>query len=242
VYPTNFSTDAQSQTSAAAFATSGFAAHASSTTSPFGTLGAPSISTTAPSPFAPAATFGTKTSGSSEGGETKSTQPAVNGGFGAFAKASSLGFGANELSPFSTTGAAKSGVFGGSVFGSGFGGGFSGAGKLTNFAAPTGDAKLGSANGAVRPIEPINHAVDEDEDSDDEGEGLGEDEQGGADEVDARFQHQDGKPFFPVSDPIAHPLQLKLVKSMKLLFSLRGLVSTRSRTGRGRREEREASS
>lgn len=234
--------DTQSQTSAAAFATSGFAAHASSTTSPFGTLGTSTIAAKTPSPFAPVATFGTQKVGSSEDGETKSTQPAVMGGFGAFAQTSSSGSGTDKISPFGTTGTAKSGVFGGSIFGGGFGGGFSGAGKLTNFAAPTGDAKLGSANGAVRPIESSNHEGDEDEDSDDEGEGLGEDDQAGADEIDARFQHQAGRPSFPFHNPIAHPLQLKLVRLMKLLFLIHELASTHLRIGRGRREEREASS
>jgi hypothetical protein len=194
VSPTKPASDTQSQKSAALFASSAFAAHASSTTSPFGTLGALSDSATTPSLFAPAATVGGKTTGSSKDGGTQSTQLAVNGGFGAFAKTSSSGFGANKLSSFGTTGGTKPGLFGGSVFGSGFGGGASGAGQLVNFAAPSKDARLDSANGTIRPIDSSAHEGDEDVDSDDEGEGLGKDDQGGADEVDARFQHQDGRP------------------------------------------------
>ncbi len=200
--PTKPSSDTQSQTSAAAFASSGFAAAACSSTSPFGTLGASSTSATTPSLFAPPATFEIRKIESSEDTDTKSAQAAVNGGFGAFAKTSSSGFGAIESSPFGAAGAAKSVPFGGSGFGSGFRGGFGGGGKLTNFAAPTGDAKLGTANGAVKPIGSPNHEGDEDEDSDEEGEGLGEDDQDGANGIDARFQHKDGRLSFNLNDPL----------------------------------------
>lgn len=190
------SNDTKHQKSELSFASSGFAAHSNSAASPFGALGASSTSVNTSSPFSRPAPVGPTNSESiNDVGYTKSDS-SPNGGFSTFAKGSSAGFGATEPSPFATSGAPKSGVFGGSVFGGGFGGGFGGSGKLTNFAAPVGNTKLGTANGTIKPIgSPARDGDEENENSDEdgEGEGLGENENDGGDEVDDRFQYQNGK-------------------------------------------------
>lgn len=185
-------TDQESRISADAFASSGFATLAGSSTSPFGTLGGTSTAATA-SPFASAGVFN---SGKAETDrkETQKTETAAKGGFGALVNNSSTGFGTIDRSPFATPGSSKTDVFGGSVFGSAFGGPFGGGNRLTSFAAPTGNAKLGASNGAIKPIGSPKHDGDEDENSESDGEVLAEnkkDEE--ADEADGRFQHQDGR-------------------------------------------------
>ena len=181
--------DQQSQTSASAFASSGFAALAKSTTSPFGAMAATSAAASTPSPFATTSPFSPKKDDSDA---SKKTESASNGGFSAFAKPQSPGFGTSEPTPFGTTGAAKTSVFGGSIFGGGFGGTFGSGGKLANFAAPTGDAKLG--NGAIKPIGSPTREGDDEENSESDTEGFGEYSRGDVnDEGDERFQHQDGK-------------------------------------------------
>ena len=185
--------DQRSQTSASAFASSGFAALSNSATSPFGAIGATSAAASTPSPFVTTSTFSPKKDDSDA---SKMTEPAPNGGFGAFAKAQTPGFGTREPSPFGTTGAAKTSVFGGSIFGGGFGGAFGGGSKLANFAAPTGDTKLG--NGAVKPIGSPTREGDDEENSESDAEGFGENGRGDInDEGDERFQHQDGKLLSP---------------------------------------------
>ena len=181
--------DQQSQTSASAFASSGFAALSRSTTSPFGAIGAASAASSTPSPFATTSAFSPK---KDDPDTTKKTEPVPNGGFSAFAKSQTSGFGTSEPSPFGTTGTAKTSVFGGSIFGAGFGGAFGGGSKLANFAAPTGDTKLG--NGAIKPIGSPGREGDDEENSESEAEGFGENGRGDVnDESDERFQHQDGK-------------------------------------------------
>ena len=181
--------DQQSQTSASAFASSGFAALSKSTSSPFGAIGATSAAASTPSPFATTSPFSPK---KDESDASKKTEPAPNGGFSAFAKSQTSGFGTSEPTPFGTTGAAKTSVFGGSIFGGGFGGTFGGGSKLANFAAPTGDAKLG--NGTIKPIGSPTRDGDDEENSESDAEGFGENSRGDVnDEGDERFQHQDGK-------------------------------------------------
>ena len=197
--PMKMSFDAKPEQPSMSFASSGFAAHSNSTASPFGTLGASSTSANTPSPFARSNPSGVGKNDASHASEPKNTDSSVNGGFGTYISASSAGFRAAEPSPFAMSGAPKSNVFGGSVFGGGFGGGFGGSGKLSNFAAPVGDTKLGAANGAIKPIgSPIREGDDKDDDSDEgEGEGLVGNDDDGADEVDDRFQYQNGKPLCP---------------------------------------------
>lgn len=193
--PMQQSTNTQSKTYPTAFASSGSAALSGSSNSLFGTLGASSTSATPPSPINSSKLESTNVSHFSEGKGARKTETAASGAFGSLAKPSSIGFSASEPSPFAISGAGKSSVFGGSVFGGGFGSGFSGGGKLTNFAAPVGDTYLGSINGAIKPIgSPTLEGNNDKENSDDEGEGPGENGNDGSEEVDELFHRQDGKP------------------------------------------------
>ena len=189
---TSTKSDQLPPTSASAFASSGFAQLSNSATSPFGALGVTSAAFSTPTSFATASPFSPKKDDSNPSRMTGSTS---NGGFSAFAKPQTSGFGAKEPSPFGSTGVVKTGVFGGSIFGGGFGGGFAGGGKLTNFAAPTGDTKL--RNGAIKSIGSPTHDGDDEDSSESDGEGFGENGRGDLnDEADERFQHQDGKLSF----------------------------------------------
>ena len=184
--------DQQSQTSADAFASSGFAALAGASTSPFGTLGGSSTAASA-SPFASAGVFN---SGKTETNKHEARKPeaAPNGVFSTFVNSSSNGFGKMDQSPFVPSASSNSSVFGRSVFGSAFGGPLGGGNRLTSFAAPTGDAKLGVSNGASKPIGSPKRDEDENENSESEGEGAAEgrkDEE--TEDADGRFQHQNGK-------------------------------------------------
>jgi len=179
----------QSEASSAAFAASGFAALSGSSASPFGTL-----STSTTSPFVPSPVLGPPKT-DKQGATADISASSSNNGFGSFAKTSSSAFGSTGPSPFATSAPAKTGVFGGSVFGGTFGGGFATGSKLTSFAAPTGDAKLGVGNGVVKPIGSPQHVGEGNEENSD-GEEEDTEENGkedGDDEVDERFQHQGGK-------------------------------------------------
>ena len=180
----------QTQTSAAAFASSGFAALSGSTTSPFGTLGANTISTGA-SPFASVAASGVKGPGGSEMAD-KDPKVAANGTFGSAAASATSGFGAIGASSFGTAGTSNLRAFGGSALGSGFGGGFGGAPKLTSFATPTGDAKWGSGAIEVKPFGASNQDLEDEEasGSEDEAEETKAEEN---EEADGRFQQQGSK-------------------------------------------------
>lgn len=181
---TTKATDQEFQASSDAFASSGFATLAGSSTSPFGTLGG-SLTAASASPFASAGTFNLAK-------KAQKTETSANGGFGAFVKSSSTGVGTTDQSPFGTSVSSETGVFGGSVFGSAFGGPFSRENRLTSFAAPTGNAKLGTVNGAIKPIGSPTRDGDEDENSDSDGEVLAENKKDEEpEEADGRFQHQD---------------------------------------------------
>lgn len=79
------------------------------------------------------------------------------------------------------------------MFGGGFGSGFGGGNKLTSFAAPTGDTKLGSGDGAINPLAAPKAGQEVQSDSEgDTAEEIGTGD--GSNEVDDRFQHQDGNP------------------------------------------------
>lgn len=184
--------DQQSQTSADAFATSGFAALAGASTSPFGILGGSSTAAGA-SPFV---SPGVLNSGKTETykHEAGKAEANFNGGFSTFVNSPSSGLGKVDQSPFGSSGPSKSGVFGRSVFGSAFGGPLAGGNRLTSFAAPTGDTKLGVSNGTSKPIGSPKRDEDENENSESEGERAAEskrDEE--AEDADGRFQHQNGK-------------------------------------------------
>lgn len=174
--------DVNSRAPSSAFAASGFAALASSSTSPFGVLGASSVHT-APRPFGLSKPLPAE------------QQEAQHPRFGHFAIAPLSGVDSAEASPFAAATSIAGQAFGNtSGFGGGFGTGLSGRSKLTSFAATTGDTKLVSANGGVKPIGPPVHDSDEKYRSDSETDGTDErckDDQ--TSETDDRFQQQDGK-------------------------------------------------
>lgn len=131
--------------------------------------------------------------------EASKIETAAHGGFDAFVNSSSTGIGAMIQSPFGTSGSSKTGVFGGSVFGSAFGGPFGGGNRLTSFAAPSGNARLGATNGTIKPIGSPKHDGDEDGNSESDVEVSAEnkkDEE--TEEADGRFQHQDGMHIPPL--------------------------------------------
>ncbi|MCJ1415895.1 hypothetical protein MMC32_002230 [Xylographa parallela] len=155
----------ETQTSSSAFASSGYAALSGSSTSAFGTLGAASISTSSPlldsrSPVASSTT--TETSTLSGFGSS------VPGGFGSAGKSS-----------FASAGASGFGTLGTSTFGSAFGRGFGGGNKLSSFAAPVGDTKIGGAKPKI-------FGASEDSDEEDGTSEGGEDHAGeGVEETEA---------------------------------------------------------
>ena len=182
-------TEQESQTSADTFASSGFAALEGSSTSPFGTL-AGSSATAASSPFASVGVFN---SGKIETDKrvAQKSESMSNSGFGTFINSSSTGFGTMDQSPF---GLSQTIGFGNSVFGSAFGGPLSGGNRLTSFAAPTGNTKLGISNGIIKPIGSPKRDEDEIENSESEVEGIAENKKDDeTEEADGRFQYQDGR-------------------------------------------------
>ena len=230
-------TDRESQTSSDAFASSGFAALAGSATSPFGTLGGPSIAANA-SPFASAGFDSGKTE--IETHEALKIGAASSSGFSTFVDSSSTGFSSPDQSPFGPSGSKKTSVFGGSVFGSTFGGPFGGGSRLTSFAAPTGDARLGVSNGAIKPIGSPKRDEDEDEHSDSEAEGAAESKKDeDIEEPDGRFQHQDGKRDCYDEGSKADREQWRLGRAAKIQSSLRERVCTHLGITLGKRVARE---
>ncbi len=184
------STSQQTQTSADAFASSGFAALSGSSTSPFGTLGVKST-TTGASPFASVAASDVKgPRGSDLSNQDK--KEAVNGIFGSTAKSTSSGFSTLGSSGFGTAGTSNVRTFGGSSLGSGFGSGFGGAPKLTSFAAAAGDAKWGSGSSEIKPFGAPDQDVEDEEAGGSEigAESIIPEENN---EADGRFQQQGGK-------------------------------------------------
>ena len=186
IFGNNTSKD-QPQTSASAFASSGFAALSESTTSPFGTLN-PSSTTSNVSPFGAARPAQTPLSAFG-GTPANKTEATSSGGFGgATTTATTSGFGSIGAS---ISGSSGFGTLGGSTFGSGFGSGFGGGAKLTSFAAPGGDAKLGGG-ASVRAFG-TRGEDEEDEDNEDNGEdGEDDSKANGVQETDARFHQQEG--------------------------------------------------
>jgi len=159
------------QTSASAFATSGFASLASSSTSPFGSLGA-----TKPSVFGGSAAS-TSTSGfgalASAGSTTSTTTTPAMSGFGALGGKPTTGFGFR-----SGASSGFAGLGSGSAFGSKLGNGFAGGAgpKLSSFAAPGKDTVVLGSKPAKAFGAPES---DEDEGSEDEGSdgGAAEDDE-----------------------------------------------------------------
>ncbi|PQE31192.1 DEAD DEAH box helicase protein [Rutstroemia sp. NJR-2017a WRK4] len=152
------------------FASSGFGALASASTSPFGSLGA-----TKPSVFAKS----TESSGSgfaalagSKSPNTATAGPAISKLGGTSTSGFGSAFGSGSTSGFGALGS-------GSVFGSALGNGFSGGSgpKLSSFAAP-GNDKVISGTKPVKPFgAPDSEEEDEDEDEDSEGGENADDEE-----------------------------------------------------------------
>lgn len=185
IFGNNTSKD-QQQTSASAFASSGFAALSGPTTSPFGTLN-PSATTSNISSFGAVKLSQPPLSGF--GGTTaKKAETASSGGFGGITTTTTTsGFGSIGSS---FSGASGFGTIGGSSFGGGFGSGFGGGAKLTSFAAPSGDAKLGS-DAPVRAFG-TREEDEEGEDHEDNGEDVDDDPKAnGVQKTDARFHQQE---------------------------------------------------
>ena len=142
----------ETQTSSSAFASSGFAALAGSSTSPFSTLGTTSTSYKSPPPES-----------QSHFASSTATEASTRSGFG---NSGPTSFASTGKSSFASAGVSGFGTLGGSGFGSAFGGGFGGGTKLSSFAAPAGDTKLGG----TKP-KPFGASEDSDEeDSASEGE------------------------------------------------------------------------
>lgn len=182
----------QPQTSASAFAASGFSA-LSKSSSPFASLG----SNAAPSPFAnagatksppPASAFGASLGDSNSKSPFASVSTGAPSPFGG-AKSSTSGFGG------------LSSGFGGSLGGSAFGG--IGGGKLSSFAGGSGPAITGLSDKPAKPFG-AQAGEEEDDEHDEEGE-TGDDDGEGAkspgyrdeDKKDGRFYEQKRRPRYP---------------------------------------------
>jgi hypothetical protein len=180
-------TSQQAEKTATAFASSGFAALSSSSTSPFGALSAKSTTSVA-SPFLSVTTSDMEGPRSSDltGKEPKAV---ANGAFGSAVTSTLSELGTVGSKSFGAAVTSNLHTFGGSTFGSGFGSAFVATSKLTSFAAPTGDAKWGSSTSEVRPFgAPAQDADDE------EASGSEDDVQSNKaeenDEANGRFQQQ----------------------------------------------------
>ncbi|TGO32864.1 hypothetical protein BHYA_0283g00120 [Botrytis hyacinthi] len=160
-------------TSGDKFASSGFGALASASTSPFGTIGASTPSVFGSGAKSPLSGFGSFASAKPASSTPSSSIPSSSAekstsGFGsAFGGGAASGFG---------------GLASGSVFGSGLKNGFAGGSgpKLSSFAAPGKDnAGLGSK--PAKPFgAPASDAEDSDDDEDDSDDGAeGDEEEGG---------------------------------------------------------------
>ena len=184
-------TDHGSQRSADAFASSGFAALAASSTSPFGTLGGSSTSGI-DSPLISTRTFNLENA-KAEKKVAQKSQIAVNSALDTLANKTPTSSSRTGQSPFGLSGVNKTSGFGNSVFGSAFSGPFSGGNRLTSFAAPTGSVKLGISKSLGSPTCEEGDV----ENSDHEGGELAEKNKGEEEnEGDGRFQHQDGRHNF----------------------------------------------
>lgn len=75
-----------------------------------------------------------------------------------------MGFASTGSSAFGSSGLSGFGTLGGAAPTSGFGGGFAGGNKLSSFAAPTGDTKLGSVTS--KPFGAATESDEEDKESD----------------------------------------------------------------------------
>lgn len=140
-------------------------------------------------------------------------------------------------SPFATASPLIGKTFGGFVHKSTFGEEFGGGNRLTSFAAPGGDAKLGGMNGTLLPLGSKVHEDDDIEASDTEASGAEDKSRDGEnDEADGRFQHQAGKSDYEaLFHAMVNSMQLRLERMEKNLYSHHVPVSMRSRVVPGKR-------
>lgn len=211
IFGNNTSED-QPQTSASAFASSGFAALSGSTTSPFGTLN-PSSTTSKTSPFGAVKPSQAPLSGF-RGTTANKAETASSGGFGgATTTTTTSGFGSIGAS---ISGSSGFGTLGGSTFGGGFGTGFDGGAKLTSFAAPSGDAKLGSG-APVRAFGTRGEDEEDEENEDNGDDGDHDPKANGVQKTDARFHQQEGTCAIAIQSSLigANAIQSRLGKKAK---------------------------
>lgn len=128
----------QIPSSTSAFDSSGFAKLAGSSGPPFSSIGTESATS-------PPTNLSTSPQERAKSPFPSTTTTQLSG-FGALAGSGSGGFGSSKGFSVASSGAsAFGGTLGGSAFGGGFSAGFGGGSKLSSFAAPTGDAKLGTS-------------------------------------------------------------------------------------------------
>ena len=173
--------------STSATSSSGFAALGDASISSFGTA-------SFPSKFANQKSFEAPVGDAGQGGQSqKATTLTADALLNASKLSSARRFGTSDGSAASTLGPAGFTSLGSGVFGTGFGQAFNGGTKLSSFAAPMGDAKLGDQDGLANQFGSAAND-EEEENSDSEENGVVETEKNDeSSEVNFRFQHQDGK-------------------------------------------------
>jgi hypothetical protein len=199
------------QTSAAAFAGSGFAAM-TGIASPFGSLASSMTKSPLASPFKEASTRTASTATEAQP-QTSSEAFATSGlssNTGVISPFGIIGKSNGSASPFAASpfaSATKSSF--GSAFGSGFGGGFGSGSKLSSFAAPVGGAKLTTTT----PAKPFGAPETSDED---EGEAESDDE-----EVKTKAEEAGNSSFGePQAKPVHDQFKIRKGKPLILIFQL----------------------
>ena len=185
--------DQHSQVSKTSFSASGFA----SAPSPFGALGI-SLST-----VNNAKSFGSVLlrAKSSDSESSEASRKNINHDHGSIAGvpvlSPSLGFSSMAgASAFVPTAMSNPNKFTGATFGTGFGNALGGGAKLSSFAAPVGDAKLGGEGGTSRLFgaPEKDEEEEQEENSEDEEEKIGETTKDTeSNEDNEKFQQQDSK-------------------------------------------------
>ena len=219
-----------------AFAASAFAALSGSSTSPFGTIG--SSSTTQGKTFGSAlnhADYETRKSADVKSGENLSSTNSR------LSSSESHGPGGEGRPSFAVPNTFNPSPFGGAVSGGGFGRIFGGGAKLTNFAAPVGDAPLGGGNEPIQAFGAPSKDEDNEENSDSEDRGP---EDSAKDDTsngtDTRFHHQEGN-FQLIDSCLMNSSNLEQLVPVKTVkrpsFHLHESTYIHGMDMRGRRED-----
>ena len=223
------------------FAASGFAAMSGSSTSPFGAFGAHTASVFGSNPVTnPSATSAANTG-------INGLQKLKTSSTSAFGASASPFLGSSSTKTgvaFETSGTASKAVaFGGPVFGSGFSNSTAGAARLSSFAAPTSDVAIPSST-EYRMTFGTQADDSAEDDGGSEGDGNPEDTDAGDDEIDSRFEQQEGRAihtFQALATADIHKSRpVKLVRNQS--FCLREPNSTTMTVAVGRKREGEYSS